>query len=861
MGLSPMMSHYLQVKENYKDCIIFYRLGDFYEMFFDDAIKASSILDLTLTGRDCGLDERAPMCGVPFHAADMYIAKLVEAGEKVAICEQLTPPSKNPKELVVRDVVRVVTAGTVTDNAYIDDKSNNFLGAVYIDKNETSFSWVDITTGEFFVRSFEGENTLSELTDMLVKISPVEIISNQKASDLFKDFPLIIHGVLPKFYAFTESEFNYDNALNTLKKQLNVLSLASFGIDEDRASIISSGALISYLKETQKHALSNITGIKKEVSSDYMVLDVNANRNLELTKTLRDGKRYGSLLWLLDKTKTSMGARRLNSWILSPLTDKNKINYRLEGVEAFYSNTLARQEVANLLSSVKDIGRLAGRISNDKFTPNDAVALRKSLEVLPGISFRLLGLNSLYVQDIIKNLGDFSDIVELLSNAISEDNPKASLKEGGFIKKGFCVELDDLKDIGKNGKNLISKIEAREREALGTKNLKVGYNRIFGYYIELTNSSKHLAPYTYQRRQTLANGERYVTDELKDLEAKVLSAEERALTLEVELFNGILSKLNDRMIELKNTADSLADLDVLISLATVARDNEYVKPIITDSQNPLDIVGGRHPVVEATSKQRFISNDCLLDSKQNRTMIITGPNMAGKSTYMRQVAIIVLMAHIGSFVPATSAEIPVVDRIFTRVGASDNLISDQSTFMVEMSETATILAEATKNSLIILDEIGRGTSTFDGLSIAWSVVEYINNKIGAKTLFATHYHELTTLEDVMEGIKNYKVTVKELQGSIVFLRKIMRGGTNKSFGIEVANLAGVKKEVTENAKKILKKLESSNLTQKTYSDDKVYEKKTDSESERIIKELDVNNLSPMQAFNILLDLHEKLKGE
>ena len=858
MALSPMMQHYLQTKEKLKDCIVFYRLGDFYEMFFDDAIKASSLLDLTLTGRDCGLEERAPMCGIPFHAADAYIAKLVSLGEKVAICEQLTPAGK---ELVKRDVVKIVTAGTVTNNELIDEKCNNFLGSIFIDDKKVAFAWADITTGEFSVRSFIGDKSISELLDTLVRINPAEIISNDKASELFKDAPLVVHGVLPKFCAFTESEYNFNNAENTLKKQFNVLNLNVFGLENSDECVCAAGALVSYLKETQKHTLCNINKIKFENPDNLMMLDVNAIRNLELVKTLRDGKRFGSLLWLLDKTKTSMGARKLQNYVLSPLGDAEKINYRLDGVESLYKNTLIRQGLSNMLSAVKDIGRITGKVSNGNLQPKDCVALRKSLEILPNIKFQLLGIESQFINDISDRLNDFSSVVDLLNRAI-EDEPPATMKDGGYIKDGYNSELDELRSLGKNSKTCIAEIENREREKTGIRTLRIGYNRVFGYFIEVTNSFKDKVPFEYQRRQTLANAERYVTDELKELETKILSSDERALLLETSIFNDIKDILRSLIVELQTTADAIADLDVLLSLSIVARDNNYVRPKIVDENSKLNIVDGRHPVVETLSKQRFIPNDCLLDNDENRMMILTGPNMAGKSTYMRQVALITLMAHIGSFVPAKSAEIPLTDKIFTRIGASDNLISDQSTFMVEMSEMATILNNATDKSLLILDEIGRGTSTFDGLSIAWAVVEHITKNIKAKTMFATHYHELTELEGTLGGVKNYKVTVKDLQGSIVFLRKIMRGGTNRSFGIEVACLAGVEKSVTDNAKKILKKLEKSDIARHVDIDDKNVDNKVIeiSECERIIKDIDVNNLSPMQAFNILLDLNEKLKG-
>ncbi len=856
MALSPMMQHYLQVKEKYKDCVVFYRLGDFYEMFFDDALKVSRLLDLTLTGRDCGLSERAPMCGIPFHAAEVYISKLVSIGEKVAICEQITEP--NGKNLVERDVIKVVTAGTVTNNELIDEKSNNFLCSVYSEKSDLFAAWADITTGEFYVQSFTADDAANEISDALVKINPAEIIANGETVRIFNESPLVKHGVLPKFSEFTDSEYRFAIAEQNLKNQLGVSSLASFGID--KGSVCAAGALIAYLKETQKHSLKNIDTVKCLNGSDYMMLDANAIRNLELVRTLRDAKRFGSLLWLLDKTRTSMGARKLQSWILSPLGSVDKINYRLDGVEGLYKNTLIRESLNYLLSSVKDIERITGKISNGNLMPKDCVALYKSLEIIPNIKFQLSGIDSAFIMSIVNRMGDFSDMVKLLSSAIETD-PPANMKDGGYIKSGYNKELDELRSVSKNSKNLISELENSERERTGIKTLKIGYNRVFGYYIEITNSFKHLAPYDYVRRQTIANAERFVTDKLKELEVKILYSEEKSLSLENELFKEIKNYLSEKIDCLKAAADAVSDLDVLLSLATVARENGYIKPHMTSSDRALDIKGGRHPVVEAISKQKFIPNDCLLDGDENRTMIITGPNMAGKSTYMRQTALIVLMAHIGSFVPADSAQIPLTDKIFTRVGASDSLISDQSTFMVEMAETANILFNATKNSLLILDEIGRGTSTFDGLSIAWAVVEYITLKIKAKTMFATHYHELTELEKIMQGVKNYKIAVKEYQGNIVFLRKIMRGGTNKSFGIEVAELAGVNKTVTSRAKEILKKLEKSDITKDNAADSGEIDIKTLSETEKIIKELDVNNLSPMQAFNILIDLYEKVKDK
>lgn len=860
MALSPMMTHYLQLKEKYKDCILFYRLGDFYEMFFEDAEKVSSLLDLVLTGKDCGLENRAPMCGIPFHAAENYIGKLVSLGEKVAICEQLSVP--NGKGLVERDVIRIVTAGTIINNDLIDDKTNNFLGCVFVGGNSAAFSWADITTGEFLTKEFEGETAFNDLLDTMIKVSPAEIISNSEAKETLKDCAVIKHGMLPQLYVCAESYFNYDFAENTLKEQFKVNSVRSLGLKDGENCVKSSGALLSYLKETQKHALSNITALTVNNYENAMMLDANAIRNLELVKTMRDGKRYGSLLWLLDKTKTSMGARKLQSWILSPLYSKGKIEYRLNGVKPFFDNTLIREEVCRLLNSVKDVGRILGKLSNDNIMPKDCLALANSLEIIPNLKFHLAGIESEYVKNIDERLLDFSNVVRVLQSAIDPECPN-SLKDGGYIKAGYNAELDEFREYGKKGTQIIADIEKREREKTGIKNLKIGYNKVFGYYIEISNSFKNLAPYDYQRKQTLTTGERFTTDELKEVEVKILSSTEKALAAESRLYNEIKENLLKIIAELKDTGEALAELDVLTSLATVAKSNGYVMPVITESDKPLSIVAGRHPVVEQISKQKFIANDCYLDNGNNRMMIITGPNMAGKSTYMRQTALITIMAHIGSFVPADSAEIPLTDKIFTRVGASDNLILDQSTFMVEMTETADILANATKNSLLILDEIGRGTSTFDGLSIAWAVVEYIVNRIGAKTLFATHYHELSELEGIIDGVKNYKITVKEYQGTIVFLRKIMRGSANKSFGIEVAELAGINKDLTSRAKEILKKLEKKDITRNlpdnTDADETV--RNDFSETENIIKGLDINNISPMQAFEILADLKEKLKNQ
>ncbi len=856
MALSPMMSHYLSVKEKYKDCIVFYRLGDFYEMFFDDAERASKLLDLTLTGRDCGLDKRAPMCGVPYHAADGYIAKLVELGEKVAICEQLEDPSA-AKGIVARDVIRVVTAGTVTDEKHLDEKSASYVCSAFSEGGTAALAWADITTGEFCAVEFSGENAAARVVAQMIKLSVKEIISDDNFIMETRAMPEVSRGVLPRFSSYPAWAYGRAAAERALCEQFGTGSLAAFSVSGHDAAVCAAGALVEYLKDTQKHALKNIDGIKYLEADNYMRLDNTAIRNLELVKTLAEGKKYGSLLWLLDKTRTNMGARLLNSLILSPLADADAINYRLDGVEEFFRAPVVMLSVSELLSEVKDIERLAGKVSNDNIMPRDCLALARSLSVIPNLKFQLSGFTSRAVKDISDGLVDLSDVADLIDRAIEAEKTPATLKEGGYIKGGFNAQLDELRDIKDHGKGIILKIESRERDETGIRTLRIGYNRVFGYYIEVSKSFKDKVPIGYQRRQTLANSERYTTDELKEIEEKILSSEDGALRLEAELYARIKETLSSNINNLKRLSAAVAWLDVFISLAQVAKSNKYVRPVIVPQEKPLAIREGRHPVVEVISKERFVANDTLLDEGENRTMIITGPNMAGKSTYMRQTALITLMAHIGSFVPAKSAEIPVVDRIFTRVGASDNLIFDQSTFMVEMIEVASILQNATKNSLLILDEVGRGTSTYDGLSIAWAVIEKLTEKVGAKTMFATHYHELTELEDRLEGVKNYKIAVKEINGSVVFLRKIMRGGANRSFGIEVAALAGVPSDVTDRAKQILKMVEKREGA--VVKDEAESEERRPSEVERILRETDINTLSPMQAFMLLADLAEKVK--
>lgn len=863
MALSSMMSHYLAIKEKYKDCIVFYRLGDFYEMFFDDAIKVSKLLDLTLTGRDCGLEERAPMCGVPYHAADTYVAKLVALGEKVAICDQLSDP-KTSKGLVDRDVVRIISAGTLTEESMLEEGKNNYIACVFKHADGVAVAWTDITTGEFYAEEFLGDTAMYEAVEHLVKLSVSEIICNDETLPCTKEIKEIRHNILPPFSCYLPWAFNVKQAERNLLEQLGAKSLAAYGMSGKENLIAASGALIEYLRETQKHALANISSVKVISQDKFMTLDGNAVRNLELVRNNSENKKYGSLLWVLDKTKTGMGARLLSRMVLSPLKDVEEINYRLNGVEELFNSAVVRVGVTETLREMGDIERLSGKISNKNFNPKDCIALRKSLELLPALKFQLSGFTSQIIADITSGLLDMQELVDLLTAAIDEE-ASATMKDGGYIREGFHAELDELRHIKKDAQQILRNIEARERERTGIKTLKVGFNKVFGYYIEVSNSFKEQVPEEYIRKQTLTTGERFITQELKVFEEKILTSDEKALQIEARLYGQILEVLCAHIEQLKTIASAVALLDCLASLATVAKERRYVRPTILESGAPLKITDGRHPVVEAISRERFVPNDTILDNKENRCAIITGPNMAGKSTYMRQIALIAVMAHIGSFVPAKGAEIPLIDRIFTRVGASDNLIFDQSTFMVEMTEVATILLHATKDSLLILDEVGRGTSTYDGLSIAWSVIEFLTKHVRAKTLFSTHYHELTELENTLEGVKNYKVTVKELNGAIVFLRKIARGGANKSFGIEVASLAGVPKEVTTRAKSILKMLEKNDLAkgklQTEYVEEEVVKERQLSEVERILSELDLNTMSPMQAFMLLGDLKEKVEGD
>lgn len=861
-----MMATYIDTKLQNEDCILFYRLGDFYEMFFDDALKASKLLDLTLTGKDCGLENRAPMCGIPYHAAEQYIAKLVAAGEKVAVCEQLEAPQKG-KKLVDRGVIRIVTPGTVTEDGNLDKTQNNFIASVYLGKTSGALCWCDITTGQLTVRKCNDKDFVSEIYDVLVRVAPAEIIGNGAFRANASESPLIEHGALPKISDYKESAYSVKNAENTLLEQFSVSTLKPFEIENDEESICACGGLIAYLKETQKHALVNVNNVIKERKEQCMTLDYNSLKNLELVKSMRDGKRYGSLLWLLDKTDTAMGSRLLSQWITTPLISEEKINYRLDGVNELYSSAVLRGGIDERLGDIRDMERLAGRISNGNATPSDCYSLSESMLALPNIKILLFGSTVKIMQDISDNIDDFTDIAKLIQSAINSD-PTTYSKDRNYIRDGFDKELDRLRQMRNHSGDIIKQIETQEKEKTGIRTLKIAYNKVFGYYIEVSNSFKDKVPYNYIRKQTTVNGERYVTEELKNIEVEILSADESIKRIEIEIFSKIKALLAENIKRIQRTANAIACLDVLCSFAKVAKKYNYCKPQIVGENDAFNVVGGRHPVVEASSYDAFVSNDAYIDNGDSRVMIITGPNMAGKSTYMRQNALICVMAQIGSFVPAKSAEIPIVDRIFTRIGANDNIIYNQSTFMVEMTEVATILLHATKRSLLILDEVGRGTSTFDGLGIAWAVVEYLAENVRAKTLFATHYHELSELEGVIEGVKNYKITVKELNGKIVFLRKIMRGSANKSFGIEVAALAGVPKVVTDRAKVILKRLEKNDLTrtmlpQNTKNTETV-EGKTEkplSDAEEILLSTDINSLTPIAAFKLVMELKDKVKEE
>ncbi len=860
MALSPMMQQYLLTKEKHKDALLFYRLGDFYEMFFEDAKVASKELELTLTGRDCGLEERAPMCGVPHHAVEGYIAKLIEKGYKVAICEQLTQPTKGVK-IVERGVVRIVTPGTLTDSSMLDENKNNYLACIMQNKNNFGMSYVDITTGEFCTTEILNGN-LDNINDLLIQVKPSEVVCNQEFLDNVQHLGVYKLQLISSFSPYDEEAFSFNKMHEVLVEQLSNAVLLASDINDKEYCTITAGVLISYLLDTQKRSLKHISSIKLFANNNYMYLDANTRRNLEITETLKERKKRGTVLWLLDETKTNMGSRKLRNFLEQPLYNIAEINNRLDAVEELVKNIITRQELGEQLKEVYDIERLCGKISYGNFMPKDAVALLTSLKKLPGIKDNLSSMKSTMLVSIYNNIFDFSPIVKLLSKAIA-DNPPFTLKDGGYIRKGYNAELDEICDVSHSGKKWIMQLEAKEKEETGIKNLRISYNKVFGYYIEIPRSQSDSVPFRYQRKQTTVSSERFITEELKVMEDKILNSEDARLKLEDSLFQEIRLFLLNNVNAMKQTAENISLLDVVYSFATVAVNRNYVKPTIRKNIKTLDIINGRHPVVEALLKnEEFIPNDTHLDN-ENHTMIITGPNMAGKSTYMRQVALITLMSHIGCFVPASSAKIALTDRIFTRVGASDDLAFGQSTFMVEMVEVSNILHNATKNSLIILDEVGRGTSTLDGLSIAWSVVDFIAKELQAKTLFSTHYHELTELEGRIEGIKNYRVSVKEYNNSVIFLRKIVRGGTNKSFGIEVADIAGLPKQVIKKAREIMYSLQEKEYTGVEHLTELTpmsFENKYNiNEIINIIKDVNINTLSPLNAFDILLDLKNKLK--
>ncbi len=866
---SPMMQRYLETKEQYKDCILFYRLGDFYEMFFDDAITASRELEITLTGKDCGQDERAPMAGVPHHAAEMYISRLIAKGYKVAICEQLEDP-KTTKGIVKRGVIRVVTPGTIVESNMLEERKNNYIMSIFKSGIYFGIGVCDISTGEFYSAEIKDNNNFPQLLDEIARYSPSELVINSNLADCTEEMSKIRERFNCYITRFQDKFF--DSKPDIIKLRFNLIDTNQKPIEniEERSFAVASiNALIEYIEQTQMTSLDHINKITIYQISKYMSLDINARRNLEITEKMRDKSKKGTLLWVLDKTSTSMGGRHLRRWLSDPLIDTLEINRRLNAVKELKEDVMLRGDVIDNLKKVYDIERLAGKMAYGNANARDMITLKNSLSKLPDVKKILEHCQSEMLKDIYENLDELKDIHELIEKAIVED-PPMTVKDGGIIKMGYDEEVDKLKTATTEGKNWIIQLEADEKEKTGIKNLKVGFNKVFGYYIEVTKSNLSQVPERYVRKQTLTNAERYITEELKNLENQILGAEEKVVILEYNIFTKIREEIAKNIVRLQNTATLVSTLDVLSSFAQVAEDMNYCMPHV-DNSGIIDIKAGRHPVIEKMlGTGEFVENDTYLDKDENRLSIITGPNMAGKSTYMRQVALITLMAQVGSFVPAEEAKIGVVDKIFTRVGASDDLSMGQSTFMVEMMEVATILKEATPNSLVILDEIGRGTSTYDGLSIAWAVAEYIANKekCGAKTLFATHYHELTELEEKIEGVKNYSIAVKEKGEDIIFLRKIVRGGTDESYGIHVARLAGVPKLVTEEANKILKSLERKNILtgkKEEKKDKKQVEGQFDMYNYKLAEiahELDkvnLNELTPIDALNTLVKIKEKMK--
>ncbi len=858
MALSPMMQQYMQVKEQYKDAIVMTRLGDFYEMLFEDAEICSKVLDLTLTGRACGLEERAPMCGVPYHAVDTYIAKLIANGYKVAIYEQLSEPQ--PGKMVERDVVRVISPGTVMESEILDDKKNNYIASIFKNKSSVGVAYCDLSTGEFKISEFDNDS-LNNLNDMLVRVRPAEIICNSEMVNFSPELACVKLNTMPRFNVYLDYEYEYKNALETLRNQFGFSTVNGFDFGKMDNAISASGALIKYLLESQKRTLNHINQIVTEKNTDFLYLDIATCRNLEIIETIREQKKRGSLLWLLDNTKSSMGARLMRNWVLNPLKDEIEINGRLNAVEELISSPILLNDITSTLSHIADIERLAGKISYGSVMPRDCVSLKNSLKFIPDLAHFVANLKAPKLSNLFKNIDKVNELASFLDSLINEECP-ALLSAGGYIKQGFNKELDEYRAVGKDAQLWLSKLEETEKETTGIKNLKIGFNRVFGYYIEVPKSQQDAVPFRYQRRQTIAGSERYITEELKTLEDKILNAGDLSIKLEQKIFAQAKEYMQTIVPFIQKVAENIASLDCLCSFANVAIKYNYTKPVINSKVKVIDIKDGRHPVVEALLKtEQFVPNDTMLDNGENRTMIITGPNMAGKSTYMRQVAVITLLAHIGSFVPASEAKIALTDRIFTRIGASDDLAYGQSTFMVEMVEVANILNNATQSSLLILDEVGRGTSTFDGLSIAWAVLEYITKYIKAKTLFATHYHEMTDLEGQLEGVKNYRISVKEYNNTIIFLRKIVKGGANKSFGIEVAGLAGINKDVIARAKAILHSLEQKELSESKLNlcDTTQYDNLIESEIIASLKTIDMNKISPMVAFELLNELVNKSK--
>ncbi len=877
--VTPMMQHYLKTKEDYKDCILFYRLGDFYEMFFDDAKTVSKELELTLTGKSCGLKERAPMCGVPFHAADGYINRLVSKGYKVAICEQVEDP-KLAKGIVKREVIRVVTPGTNIDMQSLDETKNNFIMCIVYLEDKFGIATCDVTTGEYNVTEV---NSARKLLDELNRFAPSELICNQalymSGIDV-EDFKNRLHIAVSSLDSWY---FGDDLAKETLLSHFHVKQLAGLGLSDYACGVIAAGALLKYLYETQKNSLEHILEIHPYSIGKYMIIDSSSRRNLELVETLREKEKRGSLLWVLDKTKTAMGARFLRACVEQPLIDKEEILKRQEFITSLNKQAITREEIREYLNPIYDLERLVTRITYQTANPRDLIAFRNSLAMLPSIRTLLDDMEGSLADEIRSGFDCLSDIHKLVDDSILEE-PPISVRDGDIIKDGYSEEVDKLRKAKTEGKTWLANLEASEREKTGIKNLKIRYNKVFGYFLEVTNSFKDLVPDYYIRKQTLTNAERYITPELKELEETILGSEDKLVALEYDLFREVRDQLAANVARIQKTAKAIAKIDAFASLAVVAEQNNYCRPKINE-QGVIDIKGGRHPVVEKMiSNDMFIENDTYLDNRSDRISIITGPNMAGKSTYMRQTALIVLLAQIGSYVPAASANIGIVDRIFTRVGASDDLASGQSTFMVEMNEVANILRNATGNSLLILDEIGRGTSTFDGLSIAWAVVEHISNPklLGAKTLFATHYHELTELEGKLNNVHNYCIAVKEKGDDIVFLRKIVKGGADKSYGIQVAKLAGVPESVIDRAKEIVEELSANDITEvvksiavetaprkkkeKEHLDEvdlaqmSLFDTVSDDDILEELKSVDIGNLTPLEALNKLYELQNKAKN-